>query len=88
MFNQVLTKEGPYYALENHVLHTEYDFDLYECIVVCLSHQSCQSINYDEIRRYCEMNDATRHDVSSSDWKKRQGSAHYERAKITSYKLS
>jgi hypothetical protein len=88
MFQQVHTKDERHYALGDHVINTERDLDLFECIAVCLSHQSCHSINYDVITRLCEMNNVTRHDVSPSDWIERQGNVHYEIMKIISNEVN
>ena len=77
MFQKVMTKDGRSYALVNHIINTEYDLGLRECVAVCLSDVTCKSINYGVSTRVCEMNNETKHGAVDGDWIERPGNDCY-----------
>ena len=82
MFRSMSSNKDLNHALENHVINTERDLSMHECISVCLSHGSCPSINYDGKTQICEINNSTKRESLDSEWRKRPGNQYYEEIKV------
>jgi hypothetical protein len=84
MFRSVEGNDGQSHALEDHVIFTEKDLTMYECVAVCLADVLCQSVNYDPYSRACEMNNATKANASPNVWRVKPGNQYYENVAIMS----
>ncbi|XP_031560298.1 uncharacterized protein LOC116296420 [Actinia tenebrosa] len=77
--DSMFSSTKPNYALQDHVIYTDKELVIHECMAVCLSDILCQSLNYNTDTKTCEINNATKANKRPLEWKVSPGSQYYEK---------
>lgn len=77
------------YALVGHNISSVFVSDQFECKLKCIHTKTCKSFNVHPAtgrtdKRFCELNNVTRHQVKPSDFRAMNGSKYYGSVKVCS----